>query len=987
MNKKLLFPLIFFAVSAFFMLSASVYAEETATEDKIIYVFDDTNGLPTGEANTVIQTKEGYVWIGSYGGLIRYDGTTFHNYSENGVFPSSSIRSLFQDSGGRLWIGTNDRGVYRYENDVFTAAVHPDKTMFLSVRSMAEGQNGEIYVGTTSGLAIVENDNSLTQIGADVVSSTVYNIARDKNGVIWACVDSGAVLIRNREIIGEFASDRLNASMYCLAAANNSDILLGTGENILYRVSLNDDNYTEGSYTLTEYKTDEIMTHNYIAEDSRGNIWAAAQNGLGYLDGAGAWHTVNNERTASARTVCFDYEGNVWAASSSYGVIHIVDSLFSNPNRTAGISDIFINTAAIDDKGNYYLGTDSGIIILDPDFKPVTNELTEELEDERVRHITTDGKGRLWIGTYYQHGLMAYDPESSEITRFNEESGLTGGQIRLTLELSDGSLAIATQNGVNIIENGKVKKTYSKKNGLDYPIILCLCEGNDGTLYAGSDGQGIYAIKGDTVTHYGFEEGLPAGVVLRMLMDGSGEGMFISAGNSLYYWDFKEFTTLDNYPKSPGSVFDIMLRDNELWLMQSNGINILDREKLLSGEETKVKILGSSYGLTGTLNANTWNTEKDGKLYLCTSNGLSILDYADMKEDSTEIIAAMNRITADDTVYSSPERVELDSGVTRLTFSFAPLSYSGKTVSVRYRLKGFDEGVTTLTNTEPMSASYTNLAGGNYEFCLEVLGTDGESVISSLTVPVHKDYMLTELTWFWVAVLILSLGIIILAWFMAMHIKTAHLKKRQNEYKKIIGEALLTFANAIDAKDKYTNGHSLRVATYSLEIAKKLNFSEDEQERIYNIALLHDIGKIGIPDRILNKPGKLTSEEIETIKRHPLIGGEILKDFTSIPGIGEGAKYHHERYDGTGYNEGLKGDDIPYYARIICVADSYDTMAGGRHYRESRSSDEVKEELRRCAGSQFDPEIVKVMIELIDEGKAPVSFEDTKIRMFYEEVT
>lgn len=247
--------------------------------------------------------------------------------------------------------------------------------------------------------------------------------------------------------------------------------------------------------------------------------------------------------------------------------------------------------------------------------------------------------------------------------------------------------------------------------------------------------------------------------------------------------------------------------------------------------------------------------------------------------------------------------------------------------------------------------------------------------------------MLTELTWFWVIALILALGALVLAWFAAMHIKTSHLKKRQNEYRKIIGEALLTFANAIDAKDKYTNGHSLRVATYSLEIAKRLGLSDEEQERIYNIALLHDIGKIGIPDKILNKPGKLTPEEIEIIKRHPMIGGEILKDFTSIPGIGEGAKYHHERYDGTGYNEGLKGENIPYYARIICVADSYDTMAGGRHYRGSRSSEEVKEELKRCSGSQFDPEIVKVMIQLIDEGKAPVSFEDTKIRMFYEEVS
>ncbi len=988
MKKYLTFFLFLLgAVCACSALGAEVFSEEAFSERTIVYTFDDTNGLPTGEANTVIQTREGYVWIGSYGGLIRYDGTTFHNYSEKGVFPSSSIRSLFQDSKGRLWIGTNDQGVFYFEKGEFTKITHSDKTKFLSVRSLGEGENGEIYVGATSGLAVSGEDGSLTEIGD--IGSTVYNIAKDSNGVMWACVDGGAVLVREKKVIGSFGSEGLKAPMYCLGAAANGDILLGTSENYVYRVSLNDDKYGEKSYKLTEYSTGEIMTDNWVTEDGKGNIWAAAQNGLGYVDPNGIWHTINSERTASSRTVCFDYEGNVWAASSSYGVIHVVESLFSNPNHTAGIADVFINSVAIDDNGNHYLGTDSGIIILDEHFRPSEDEdaiaLIEELKDERVRNITKSGDGRIWISTYYQHGLLAYDPKSGETAVFGEENGLSGSQTRLSLELKNGAMAIATQNGVSVIENDRVVKTYTKENGLDYPIILCLCEGGDGTLYAGSDGQGIYAIKDDTVTHYGFDEGLPSGVVLRMLTDDNGEGMFISAGNSLYYWDFKEFRLLDSYTKSPGSVFDIMLRGNELWLMQSNGINIVDKEKLLAGENVKVRILGAAYGLTGTLNANTWNTEKDGTLYLCTSGGLSLLDYSDMDEEETRIIAAVNEVTADENVYIAPEKIRLDSGVTRLTFSFAALSYTGKPINVRYRLKGFDEGATVLSGSEPMSASYTNLSGGNYEFCIEVLDWDGEKVINSLTVPVHKEYRLTELVWFRIAFGVSVLAVVVLAAVLAVHIKTARLKKRQKEYKRIIGEALRTFANAIDAKDKYTNGHSLRVATYSMEIARKMNLSEEEQERIYNIALLHDIGKIGITDRILNKPGKLTEEEAETVKRHPLIGGEILKDFTSIPGICEGAKYHHERYDGTGYNEGLKGEEIPFFARIICVADSYDTMAGGRHYQRKRGNEEVKEELRRCAGGQFDPEIVGIMIELIDEGKAPVSFEDTKIRMFYEE--
>ena len=159
------------------------------------------------------------------------------------------------------------------------------------------------------------------------------------------------------------------------------------------------------------------------------------------------------------------------------------------------------------------------------------------------------------------------------------------------------------------------------------------------------------------------------------------------------------------------------------------------------------------------------------------------------------------------------------------------------------------------------------------------------------------------------------------------------LQKKQKQYHDIVNQSLETFAHAIDAKDQNTNGHSQRVAIYSAEIAKRMGMSDEEQEQIYYMGMLHDIGKIGIPDAILKKPGKLTEEEMQIIRNHPTIGGEILKDFTAIQGISDGARYHHERYDGNGYNEGLKGKEIPLAARIICVADSYDTMSSKRVYK------------------------------------------------------
>lgn len=193
-------------------------------------------------------------------------------------------------------------------------------------------------------------------------------------------------------------------------------------------------------------------------------------------------------------------------------------------------------------------------------------------------------------------------------------------------------------------------------------------------------------------------------------------------------------------------------------------------------------------------------------------------------------------------------------------------------------------------------------------------------------------------------------------------------RERQKNDVRIILQSMNTFISFIDAKDPYTRGHSRRVAMYAAEIAKRMSLSEDEVQNIYYCGLLHDAGKISVPDAVLNKPGKLTDEERKTIQSHTTAGGEMLKQFSSIKGIREVALYHHERYDGAGYPEGLKGEKIPLYARIVGVADSYDAMSSNRVYRRHLNKDEIIEEIQQGSGTQFDPDIVKYMVDMINDG-------------------
>lgn len=197
--------------------------------------------------------------------------------------------------------------------------------------------------------------------------------------------------------------------------------------------------------------------------------------------------------------------------------------------------------------------------------------------------------------------------------------------------------------------------------------------------------------------------------------------------------------------------------------------------------------------------------------------------------------------------------------------------------------------------------------------------------------------------------------------------KTQEIKAQHEKLDRISMQIVKALSGAIDAKDTYTNGHSTRVADYSKEIARRAGLSEEIQNDIYMMGLLHDVGKIGVPDAIINKPAKLTDEEYAIIQKHPVLGAKIMKNITDFSKLSTGARWHHERYDGKGYPDGISGEDIPIEARIIAVADAYDAMSSRRSYRDVLPQAYIYDEVKKGKGLQFDPEFAEIMLSMIDE--------------------
>ena len=251
-------------------------------------------------------------------------------------------------------------------------------------------------------------------------------------------------------------------------------------------------------------------------------------------------------------------------------------------------------------------------------------------------------------------------------------------------------------------------------------------------------------------------------------------------------------------------------------------------------------------------------------------------------------------------------------------------------------------------------------------FCSLMLCIVLPTVMSFVQIFVYGVSLITLSTAFMVIIFyIYSLGDLNHTVAKARAAEIESYKESERREAAMFEQTAEALASAIDAKDRYTHGHSARVAMISRQIAKEANFSDKDCTQVYFAALLHDVGKIGVRDEIINKVGKLTDEEFEEIKQHPILGYHILSTIKQSPSLSIGAHYHHERYDGTGYPEGLSGEDIPEVARIIAVADAYDAMTSSRSYRSALPRQTMIEELTRGMGKQFDPKFDKIMLHII----------------------
>lgn len=955
---------------------------EGQTEGYSAVLYDNSNGLPTSEANAIAETSEGFIWIGSYAGLIRYDGNTFERIGSTGGI--SSIKCLYVDSRDRLWMGTNDNGVAVMENGEFKLWGKLDGLKSAHTRAITEDENGTIYIATTCGIATIDKDDNLAMLEDDLISeANMRFIIMGNDGLIYGLTNYGDIMtLKDGKLVnyisgsdnvesgavGAFYPDMEEPGMVYLQTVDYGFCHARMGERLT---------------DLVEIDIQPLSTVQMISSID-GKLWICASNGIGYIEN-NEFHLLENlPMNNSVGGVMMDYLGNLWFTSTRQGVMKIVPNQFSNLFERFDLPTNVVNTTCMCEE-KLFVGSDTGLMVLG-DEGPVSSfpltkattlsgedlgssDLIELLDGCRIRSIIRDSQGRSWISTWRQLGLLRYS--QGEVVAFTQDDGLLSTSLRAVAEREDGSILVAVAGGVNVIEGDRVVAAYGEQDGIVNTESLTVEEGLNGEIVLGSNGGGIYIVDETGVKNINVEDGLPSDVVMRLKRDKAHNVVWIVCSSAIAYMtpDY-HVTTIKQFPYTNN--FDLYENSHgEMWVLSSNGIYVTPTEELLANGEINPVYYSLANGLPCITTANSYSElTPDGDLYIAGSTGICKVNIDQTFEDVNDLKAVVPFVEADGK-YIYPDETgafTIPDSTQKLTIPSFVFNYSLNDPQVSLQLEGFERSSMTVDRSDMVPVDYTNLRGGTYHYVMQLRDNMGRGN-KVVTVQITKEKAFYEEVWFYVVAGLAALLLLVVIVGLYVRRKTQKLEKKHKETMALVSGITEAFAKVIDMKDRYTNGHSSRVAKYTAMLARELGCDEETVEKYYRIALLHDVGKVGVPQEVLNKPGKLTDEEFEIIKSHTTQGYDALKEITIMPELAIGAQAHHERPDGRGYPNHLKGDEIPRVAQIIAVADCFDAMYSNRPYRNRMNFDKVVSIIKEVSGTQLTPDVVDAFLRLVDKGE------------------
>ena len=788
-------------------------------------IYDATNGLPTSDANWILCSSDGYVWIGGYSGIIRYDGSAFERMDATGGLTSGRV--MMEDHLGRIWVGTNDNGVVVMDGADSIHYTYHDGLTSSSIRSFAEDRNGRVYIGSTNGINYVDPDGivkpfvSKEKIDHEIIGKLVT--AAD-GSVYGSTLDGTIFRIYPFGETESYSEEELGLKQVNTIFPDPKDpdrIYFGTeGSELYYGV------FGDKRENLEQIPVDLPDGVEWISEECQ-RIWVSSEKLLGYLDTDRKFHVLHNlPMDNSIWMITSDYQGNLWMASSRQGVCKVVTNNFLDMTEEAGLPEEVVNTTCLH-QDLLYVGTDNGLRILTKDNRSVENELTEYFRDVRIRCIIEDTDKNLWISAFTGGvGLVRVSPDG-KIRSFTTADGLPTEEIRCTSLTRDGRILVGTKAGLSIINGDKVVKTVGEGSSMENTVLLTVEEGIDQKIYLGTDGGGIYVVDGDQISHLGRDDGLSSDVILRIKRDEKRGVLWIITSNSIEYLKDGVITLVNSFPYNNN--FDLYFdSQDQVWVLSSYGVFVLKAEELLSDQVTDYRLYTIANGMTGAATANSFSAlDEEGNLYISCRTGVSHVNIEQYYDVNARIRTTLRYVTMNDAeirpdaggVYTIP------AGPGRTVIMPSILDYTMTNPLIHVWLEGTEDPGITAEKSNLTALEYTGLGYGNYTLHVEVLDPSTKRVLQDDIYPITKKPQILELPWFRALIAILLACLVAL---IVWRIMNSTIIRRQYEEIRVAKEEAER-ANTAKSRFLANMSHEIRTPINTIMGMDEMILREDTE--------------------------------------------------------------------------------------------------------------------------------------------------------------
>ncbi len=770
--------------------SAARLAPEKALTQYVHTAWNDDDGLPHSTVNAVAQTPDGYLWVGTEGGVVRFNGTTFDVYNRSNTEAFSAghnIRTLLVDQRGQLWIGTVGAGLIRYHAGQFTQVHDPAVLQGTQISALHEDARGTLWIGTFEDGLFKKEGDRIRPVEA-VPSNTLITALRvDGAGTLWIGTNEGLYRVRDDSTRVYRPQDGLPGP-FVVALGEDADgrIWVSTRDGIVRLM--------EGavpSNALPQALAD--VSAFAFWTDATGSLWLGTDGrGLmrvrdGAVEALTTQHGLLNDRVVA---VFQDREGSLWFGTEGGGLNQLRDGKFTPYGTPEGVGSDMVLSVFEDAEGSLWLGTEGGGLSRLRDGRVTALTTADGLSSDVVLSVHEDADGALWAGTY-GGGVNRYD--DGQFTAYATDNGFLSDAVFALHRGPSGALWMGTDAGIARYAEGDFRY-FTEEDGLSSNLIATLHEDANGTLWVGTFPNGLDRFREGTFTHLGPSDGLPESVITDIHEDPDGTLWMGTRGGGLIRMRDGQATT---YTSRDGLYSDNIyqvLEDEQgrLWMGSGRGIFHVARQALdahAAGriDQLEPTVFGEKDGLrTDEMNGGVqpagWR-RRDGSLWFPSAQGVAGIDPEHVQRNDVPPPIAIESITVDDEPVARTASTELVPGTKKLSIHFAaPTFIAPGDVRYQYRLRGYDD--TWSTWQTGRVATYTNLDPGDYTFQVRARNADGVPSTRAAALSFTQEPFFYETPLFWA---LCVLGVLALS-ATAYRVRLRHLKARQQELEALVAD-------------------------------------------------------------------------------------------------------------------------------------------------------------------------------------------------------